>query len=183
MTKQKIKHVNAGFSLNSLLGDLDENRAATIDHDLMTNTLEEAGEITKNHKEKVQESTADLILRTSGTELLEEQEPEAGYYLLDLKSNEVFPIRKSMVTVGCSESCDLVVDNALAPHTISRKHAVIEIEEDAAYITDTSSNGIFFAVIENNEVIYKRLPKGQRIELKKGCIFKLAAKSFKFIAP
>ena len=181
MTKKK--QINSGFSLNNLLGDLEDSDTRAIQQDLITNSLENNEEPSQLPEEDFSGRTSDLILHSAKTESLQEQELESGFYLLDLKTKAVYSIMKNTVTVGCSGECDLIVENALVPHTVSRKHAVIEIEGGTAYITDTSSHGIFFAVIENNKVEFKKIPRGERVLLKKGCIFKLAAKSFKFIAP
>lgn len=172
---------SSGFSLNSLLGEMEDSNTKMLNEELVTDSLD--GIEQEELPEEPDGNTSELILR-SKTSLLEENDLASGFYLLDLKTKAMYSILKRKVTIGCQSDCDLILESATMPHTISRKHAVIEIDEDGcAYITDTSSNGVYFAEIEDGKVSFTRLKKGERVLLEKNRVFKLASKAVKFITP
>lgn len=127
-------------------------------------------------KEKAAEEAADDY----ATVLLEEPMAPAkkkSPTLTNKKTGEIISIKKTLFKIGCSQSCDLVIEQDAKSHTISRQHAsIITKNDDSLYITDKSSNGTFICAKKNGE--YIRLPKDHEVELKNGTYIKFATEEF-----
>lgn len=73
--------------------------------------------------------------------------------LIDSEEPRIFPLKKDKITIGSSETCDII----LPAEGISRKHLVVVNENDNYFVIDQgSSNGSFI-----NE---ERLVPGRRVE-------------------
>lgn len=195
----RTKNKHDAFSINSLLQGLDDCDISSIPEEIMTKNLvinpADTNAISpKMQRDREEESSKSSdgpsssgVEKAKPSEIRESSDPKSYpdadavlAYLESVSDGIIYDIKKKLTVIGCGIVADIKLQENQKVHTVSRTHAVIRFNRNKFTIQDNSSNGTFIGTIQNDEVTYIRIPKGETMEIVDGQLIRFADLAFAF---